>query len=233
MELKSDKTSSKKTIVITGAGRGIGREVAILLAKSHLVYAISRDTSSLDSIKNLIPVAHDITNRLKDLVSELEKNGLKKVDCLINNAGALINKPFAEISSEEVNHVYKVNLVAPFELIQCLLPHLKMAKNPHVVNIGSVGGVNGTSKFAGLSAYSSSKAAISCLSECLAEEFKNEVSFNCLALGAVQTEMLEAAFPGYKAPMGPEKIAKYIADFALNGHFYLNGKTIPVSLSNP
>ena len=233
MEVDLNPTITKKTIVITGAGRGIGREVAIALAESHVVYAISRNVSSLNPSDNLIPISHDITDGIKELITVLEKKGLKKVDCLINNAGALVNKPFDEISIEEVSYIYKVNVIAPFELIQCLLPHLKASENPHVVNIGSIGGVNGSVKFSGLSAYSSSKAAISCLSECLAEEFKNKISFNCLALGAVQTEMLEAAFPGYEASMTPEKIAIYIANFALIGHDYQNGKTISVSLSNP
>jgi NAD(P)-dependent dehydrogenase (short-subunit alcohol dehydrogenase family) len=89
-------------------------------------------------------------------------------------------------------------------------------------------------KFAGLSAYSTSKAAVASLTELLAEEYKESgIAFNCLCLGAVQTEMLEKAFPGYQAPLNPVEVAKYIADFTQNAHNYLKGKIIPVSLTNP
>ena len=222
-----------KTIVVTGAGKGIGREVALKLSETHVVYAISRDVSALKPSGRLIPISFDLSGDLNLLTEKMVEKGLDKLDCLINNAGALINKPFENITREDLTYIYKVNLYAPFELIQCMLPHLKRAEKPHVVNIGSVGGVNGTSKFPGLSAYSSSKGALSWLSECLAEEYKGAISFNCLALGAVQTEMLEEAFPGYEAPITAEKMADYIAEFALNGHSYMNGKTIMVSLSNP
>ena len=222
-----------KTIVVTGAGKGIGREVALKLSETHVVYAISRNISALEPTENLIPVSFDLSCDLKLLIEKMVEKGLDKLDCLVNNAGALINEPFENITREDLTYIYKVNLFAPLELIQCLLPHLKRAEKPHVVNIGSVGGVNGTSKFPGLSAYSSSKAALSCLSECLAEEYKDTISFNCLALGAVQTEMLEEAFPGYEAPITAEKMADYIAEFTVNGHSYMNGKTIMVSLSNP
>ena len=94
--------------------------------------------------------------------------------------------------------------------------------------------LQGSAKFPGLTAYSSSKAAIAGLTECLAEELKDKnISVNCLAIGAVQTEMLEEAFPGYKAPLSPKQMAEYIFDFALKGHQYYNGKILPVSSSTP
>ena len=104
----------------------------------------------------------------------------------------------------------------------------------HVLNITSMGGVQGSAKFPGLSAYSSSKGALVILTELLAEEFKDSgPSFNALALGAVQTEMLEEAFPGYKAPVSAAQIGEYIIDFALNGHQFYNGKVLPISSSTP
>ena len=222
-----------KTIIVTGAGKGIGKEVALKLSESHLVYAISRDISNLNPSDTLKPIRFDLSVDTHELIEVLAGEGMEKIDVLINNAGALINKPFDQIETEELTDIYKVNLFAPFSLTQSALPYLKRSGHAHVVNIGSVGGVNGTSKFPGLSAYSSSKAALSCLSECLAEEFKGSISFNCLALGAVQTEMLEQAFPGYQAPISAEGMADYIVEFSLNGHKYMNGKTIMVSLSNP
>jgi NAD(P)-dependent dehydrogenase (short-subunit alcohol dehydrogenase family) len=75
---------------------------------------------------------------------------------------------------------------------------------------------------------------LACLTECLAEEFKEKnIAFNCLALGAVQTEMLVEAFPGYKAPLTAEEMAEFIMSFSLDGQKYLNGKIIPVSMSTP
>ncbi len=97
-----------------------------------------------------------------------------------------------------------------------------------------MGGVQGSEKFQGLSLYSASKAALAVFTECLAEELKtHNVKANALALGAVQTEMLSHAFPTYKAPLQASEMADYIADFALNGHQYYNGKILPVSLSTP
>ena len=159
-------------------------------------------------------------------------NSFKSVDVLINNAGSLINKPFMEISSSEFEAVFKVNVFAVATLTRLMLPIM----NPkgHVLNISSMGGVQGSAKFPGLSAYSSSKGALIILTELLAEEFKESgPSFNALALGAVQTEMLEEAFPGYQAPVTAAQMADHIINFAFNGNQFYNGKVLPVSSSTP
>ena len=112
------------------------------------------------------------------------------------------------------------------------LPFLK--ENSHVLNISSIGGVQGSLKFPGLAAYSSSKGALLTLTELLAEEYKDsKISFNALALGAVQTEMLEEAFPGYKAPVSAAEMAAYIFNFATTGHRFYNGKILQVSSNTP
>ncbi len=223
---------TNKVILITGASRGIGKSVANMLAKHHQVYAVSRSVEDGQD-GNLTYIRFDLSGDLGSLEKLLADRGVNRIDVLINNAGALINKEFEKISEQELTYIYKVNVFTPFLLTQAMLPRLENAEHPHVVNIGSVGGVNATSKFPGLSAYSSSKGALGILSECLAEELKDRVSVNCLALGAVQTEMLSEAFPGYQAPLQPDQIAEYISQFALTGHYYQNGKTICVSLSNP
>jgi NAD(P)-dependent dehydrogenase (short-subunit alcohol dehydrogenase family) len=118
------------------------------------------------------------------------------------------------------------------EATQALLPAL--APNAHIVNISSMGGFQGSLKFAGLAAYSTSKAALCAFTELFAEEYKaTGIHMNCLCLGAVQTEMLAAAFPGYIAPTSASQMAHFIADFALNSGAFFNGKIIPVSSSNP
>ncbi len=223
-------------VIITGASRGIGFELVRLFARDgHEVLAISRNTASLDSLNNPL-----ITTFSLDLaeteagthLSEHLKRKVRPVDILINNAGNLLRKPFLETSAEEFEMVYRVNVFGLAAVTRAVIP--SMPVNGHVVSISSMGGVQGSAKFPGLSAYSSSKAAVITLTELWAEEFKDSGPFfNVLALGAVETEMLAEAFPGYKAPVSAGKMAAYIMDFALNGHSFYNGKLLPVSSTTP
>jgi 3-oxoacyl-[acyl-carrier protein] reductase len=234
-------------IIVTGASRGIGYEMVKLFSResSHTIFAIARNADKLESLKKecreindssrVVPIACDLGNdtELNNLYIQITKS-TGVIDLLINNAGAIVNKPFLQITPEDLNSVYNVNVFAVFKLIQKIQPLMNQEKRSHVVNISSMGGFQGSSKFAGLSAYSSGKAAVACLTECLAEEFKEKnTAFNCLALGAAQTEMLEEAFPGYKAPLSAKEMAEFIVDFAGKAHHYLNGKIIPVSTSTP
>jgi len=230
-------------ILVTGASKGIGFEIVKKFSAQPelLVIAVSRNVSSLNSLvketnsTNILPVKADITKAadVKRIVDTVKKLGLR-IDVLINNAGHIVNKPFQKIKPEELLSVYATNVFAPFILTQNLIPLLSKKNKAHIVNISSIGGVQGSSKFPGLSAYSSSKAALCGLTECLAEEFKGKnIAFNCLALGAVQTEMLSKAFPGYKAPLQPKQMAEYICNFALTGQNYFNGKIISVSSTTP
>lgn len=229
---------NSKRILVTGASRGIGFELVKLLSeKGHKVLAVSRNTKNLieinDSYLSLIPFQAEITSK-EDLmrIQGLVKDEWGSLDVLIHNAGTLLFKPFAETSEADFIEVYKVNVFAVSELTRVLDPYL--ISGAHVVAISSMGGVQGSMKFPGLAAYSSSKGAVITLMELLAEEYKErKVSFNTLALGAVQTEMLEEAFPDYKAPVTAVEMADYIAEFALKGHNVFNGKVLPVSNSTP
>ncbi len=226
----------KKNIVITGTSRGIGFELAQQFAAAgHQVIALSRNSSPLEKINhdNILAISTDLMNEnsLEKAASTiLEKFG--SVDILINNAGMLVNKPFEELTSEDFLKVYQVNVFAVAQLTQKLIPNMK--RGSHVVTISSMGGIQGSMKFPGLAAYSSAKGAVITLSELLAEEYKEkEVAFNVLALGAVQTEMLEEAFPGYQAPITAKEMADYIFNFALTGNKIYNGKVLQVSSSTP
>tara|TARA_B100002019_G_scaffold34373_1_gene28439 strand:+ start:199 stop:873 length:675 start_codon:yes stop_codon:yes gene_type:complete len=223
-----------KTLIVTGASRGVGFEICKqAAANGHKVIALSRNISPLKGVPNIHPFSVDLSNELEvvDFVKEISSS-FKSIDVLINNAGSLINKPFLEISSSDFEAVFKVNVFAVASLTRLMLP--MMNAKGHVLNITSMGGVQGSAKFPGLSAYSSSKGALVILTELLAEEFKDSgPSFNALALGAVQTEMLEEAFPGYKAPVSAAQMAEYIIDFALKGHQFYNGKVLPISSSTP
>ena len=224
----------KKNIIISGAGRGIGRATALLAASRGIqVFAISRNIENLKGIENIHAFSVDLSDKsaIASFCNEVSIKNLN-IDVLINNAGKLENIPFKDSTVEVFESVYKVNVFGLAELTRQLLP--KIDTKGHVVNISSMGGIQGSSKFPGLSAYSSSKAAIANLTELLAEELAElEIKVNCLALGAVQTEMLEEAFPGYQAPLQAHEMADYIYNFALTGHRYYNGKVLSVSGSNP
>ena len=145
-----------------------------------------------------------------------------------------MNKPFEELNIREWKEVYETNVFAVVSTIRTLLPLFESKTLNHILNISSMGGFQGSIKFKGLSAYSSSKAALVGITECLAEEFKDrKISVNCMCLGSVQTEMFEQAFPEYTAASTPEKTAKLIGDFAIEGAAFFNGKIIPVSNSTP
>jgi len=227
-----------KNIIITGTGRGIGYAlVKYFVKKNHNVLAITRGSEALGDLQkefaNLSVLKIEITEEkgIEEVV-DFVANKWKKADILIHNAGKLVNKPFSETSSDDFLNVYKVNVFAVAELTKAMLPFLE--KGSHVVAISSMGGIQGSMKFAGLSAYSSSKGAVITLMELLAEEYKSKgISFNTLALGAVQTEMLSEAFPDYKAPITASEMAKYIGDFSLTGNEVYNGKVLQVSNTTP
>ena len=222
-----------KTIIVTGTSSGIGHQICIQAAKMNFhVISVSRNIEPLKDIGGIESFAIDITN--KDSVDELIAN-LKsrkiKIDILINNAGYLVSELFGDTTYESFKKTFDVNVFGLAEITRSLIPIIN--SDGHVINISSIGGVNGSKKFPGLSAYSSSKAAVIALTEVLAEEHQNGPSFNVLALGAVQTKMLKEAFPDYNVETKPEEMAKYILDFAINGNKLFNGKLISVSNSNP
>lgn len=226
-----------KNIVITGTSRGIGLElVSIFSEMGHNVLALSRNKKPVadKELKNVSAFSFDITDEDCHIRAEsfLEDKWNSRVDILINNAGALLNKPFGETKSDDFRAIFEVNVFGVATITRKFLRF--MHKDSHVVNISSMGGIQGSMKFPGLAAYSSSKGALLTLTELLAEEYKEEgPSFNALALGAVQTEMLGEAFPGYQAPVSASEMAEYIADFSLKGNKFYNGKIMQVSNSTP
>lgn len=228
-------------IIVTGASKGIGKELVVLLSgdPQHNIIAVSRDAKLLRELQeecanpiHVLPFNLTSDAAAYETFFEAVKEKLGHVDILINNAGLLINKPFEALDTNDFNRLFQVNVWAVFALTSKLLS--VFSKKSHIVNIGSMGGYQGSAKFKGLSLYSAAKGALAVMTECMAEEFnERQISANCLALGAVQTEMLDTAFPGHKAPLQPEEMASFIADFALNGQRFFNGKIIPVSLTTP
>lgn len=234
-----------KTILITGASKGIGFETVLELSKdpANRVIAVSRNYDQLSQLKESCARLHstsidivpfDLTReedlaKLEEALAEVQK-----IDVLINNAGLLINKPFEALTLADWRAMFEVNVFGVVGLIKFLLPRLRQSPAAHIVNIGSMGGFQGSSKFPGLSGYSAAKAALANLTECLAAELGGDnIKCNCLCLGAVNTEMLATAFPGYEAPLRSEEMAQFIAYFSLNGRRFFNGQVLPVALNDP
>lgn len=232
-------------IIVTGASSGVGFEAVLelILSGKHKVIALSRSQDKLERLleiaRGLNPdaeiyaLAFDIVHDdYAGLLQFIGANFDNRVDVLVNNAGALINKPFTDLLETDFVEMLQTNFIGHVRIIQSMLP--VMLKGSHIVNIGSMGGYQGSIKFPGLSAYSASKAALHTLTECLALELaEHDINVNCLALGSAQTEMLEKAFPGYQSPVMAFEMGKYIADFAVTGHRFFNGKVLPVAVTTP
>ena len=229
--------SKEKVIVVLGASRGIGASIVKIFAQNNdfQIIALSRNLSRMqeqfEAFDNVYSYAFDLSSaNVREKAEEIFTK-FKKIDILINNAGALVNKPFVELSHDDISLSFQVNIIGVMGVTQAAVGFMSQA---HIVNISSIGGFQGSVKFPGLSAYSTSKAALCGFTELFAEEYKDTaITMNCLCLGAVQTEMLEEAFPGYLAPLSADEMASYITEFALNGNKWMNGKIIPVSLTTP
>jgi len=234
-------------ICLTGVTRGIGRSLALELAREgNELLLIARDREQLEGLsaecneKAGSHVARPVVFDLSD--ADLTETELPKilysythvVDVLVNNAGCLISKPFEQFTNSEARRIFELNFFSAAALIRGLLPMFSRSKDPHVVNISSMGGITGSVKFGGLSYYSASKAAVAVLTEVLAAELEERrIRVNAIAPGAVQTDMLESAFPGYKAPVTAGEMATFLRWFVEEGYRFFNGKVVPVSLSIP
>jgi len=227
-----------KTIVVTGASRGIGKETVLLLASNptNRLIALSRDLDLMEQhfghLPNVLSHRFDLNEAILPQAEKIFA-GIEEVNVLINNAGYLIKKPIKELTQADFQKSLQVNFLGPVELIQFLSSRMEV-NGAHVVNISTMGAFQGSAKFPELAAYASSKTALCNFTEVYAEENKDgNIRMNCLCLGAVQTEMLAEAFPGYLAKTSAQEMADFIADFAINKGLFFNGKIIPVSNSTP
>tara|TARA_B100001287_G_scaffold133628_1_gene112503 strand:- start:5607 stop:6296 length:690 start_codon:yes stop_codon:yes gene_type:complete len=227
-----------KTIIIIGGSTGIGKALVEEAAKepSNKVFAFARkDKLMKDNFYKLSNVStHHLDleffdeKKISDVITKIGP-----IDVLINNAGYLVKNSFDKLSHQDFLKSYQINVIGIMQFVQAVITKMNVSGS-HIVNISSMGGFQGSAKFPGLTAYSTSKAALCSFTELFAEEYKDSgIKMNCLCLGAVQTEMLEEAFPGFKAPHSPVEIASYIYTFAMTQGDFMNGKIIPVSQSTP
>ena len=232
-----------RLVLVTGASRGVGRATAKALVELHgcTVVAVSRDEDCLASLKTecgdraglleALQVVLVSTSGIEDVRRHLAG---RRLHGLVNNAGLLIKREWGEWTEDDLQRLYLLNASVPLLLSQALSSLLEGDPPGHIVNIGSMGGFQGSVKFPGLAAYSASKAALANTTECMAEELKDRgVRCNCICLGAVDTAMLRTAFPGYTAPVGAEEVGRYISRFVVEGHNLFNGKVLPLAVSTP
>lgn len=221
-------------VLITGVSRGIGKAVLEqYLSAGDSVVSISRGEGvELERNGHHIYIRFDW--RQFDVLGEALKAEGVEVDRVINNAGLLIMGDIGDVQYNDFEEQMRVNVWNVLELFRSIYNRGVVSKGAHIVNIGSMGGVQGALKFPGLYAYSASKAALIALTESLDAEYGAEgFAFNCLALGAVNTEMLNEAFPGYISEVDPEKMAEYIRSFTDTSGKLMSGKVVQVSKSNP
>lgn len=233
----------EKQVLITGASQGIGRSLvkAFISKSEYRIWAVARNEEALQRLAEECASETGRTPGILacDITSESSRNMVcdrigeaGSLDILVNNAGMLINKPFLETTSDEIRQQMLINVEVPYLLSAGLVPF--MSPRAHIVNISSMGGFQGSSKFPGLSAYSASKAALNVLTECMAVELaEKKIAVNSLSLGSVQTNMLEQAFPGYKAPVDADEMAEWMCWFCIYGRKFFNGKILPVSTNTP
>lgn len=196
--------AEKTNVLITGAGRGIGREIALAFARegANLILSSRSDKELAETAKLAnqagskcaVAVNADLGDR-KPLLNLAERVGkeFKTLDVLVNNAGYLKVEPFSETSLETWDQTLAVNLTAPFLLTQKLLPLLRKSKNAHVFNVLSMAS---RVAFPGSSAYCSSKAGLLGFNGVLREELR-ELGIRVTAVlpGATDTKMFDA-IPG-------------------------------------
>jgi NAD(P)-dependent dehydrogenase (short-subunit alcohol dehydrogenase family) len=227
----------ERVAVITGAGRGVGRATARLLAREGArVVLFSRTQAHIEEVRQEIEslggqalaIAGDVA-REEDVRSLFQKaKGVYgRVDILVNSAGIVALRPFVDMDAETWDRVIAVNLRGTFLCCREAFRIMSEQKGGVIVNISSLSGVKGVEKFPGLSAYNVSKSGVAGLTEILAVEGKPyNIRVCAVSPGAVDTEMLRQAAPHLKAGMTPEDLAEILLFMVDDTGRMLNGSNI-------
>lgn len=177
-------------ILITGASKGIGREIANVMKSVGNVYITARNEELLKSFDCSRYFVCDLANEV-DLVKLGDFIKEKNIDILVNNAGEYIYNPLEKISLEQLNHIVAVNLKAPIYLASCAILNMKKNKFGRIINIGSISGVMGE---AYASLYSASKSGLIGFSKATALELAEYgITVNTINPGWVETELGKAS----------------------------------------
>jgi NAD(P)-dependent dehydrogenase (short-subunit alcohol dehydrogenase family) len=237
-----------KIVLVTGAGRGLGRGYAVALGRAGCkCICIGRTLEDLNETKRMIEqeqglaetIVLDITqfNQLKEAVDQIEKR-FGPIDILVNNAGTEIAEPFLEVKEAHYDTIMDVNLKAVFFLAQAVARKMKVRKRGKIINIGSLGSVIG---LVGSSVYCSSKGAITQLTKTAALELAPYgIQVNAIFPGYFLTEMTQPFFDDSehrawiedKIPLGRVGIAEDLAGtllfLAAPASDYITGQSISV-----
>ena len=218
-----------KRALVTGAGGGIGRAIALRLAESGMKVALAgRDAAKLmrtaaltgRPLDMLVLPADLTTPRGIEDIMRILTGHFKGLDVLVNNAGVAVNKSFEETTLEDYDRIMAINARAPFELTRRCLPLLRQSDCPTVVNIGSVVSHKG---YVQQSAYAASKHALLGWTKALAREVAPEgIRVHMLSPGGVFTDLVRVVRPdlteeGMIAPEEIAELAAYLIEHRMNG----------------
>ena len=230
---------NKKNIFVSGASRGIGRDIAVSFAKNgfNVVGTSRNDFIFNENLKNLIPIKLDITNR-KDVQDCFEK--LKQIDLLpnilINNAGITSDQLFIRMKDEDWDSVIETNLTGTFNLSKIFIKNMIKNKSGRIINISSISGLMGNP---GQVNYASSKAALSGFTKSLAKEVgSRNITVNSVAPGYIETDMTAFMEDDAKSsiikniPLGRigdvSDVTELVMFLASEDASYITGQTISV-----
>jgi NAD(P)-dependent dehydrogenase (short-subunit alcohol dehydrogenase family) len=222
----------KKTIIVTGSGRGIGKYIAKRLGKEGAnIVVTGRKEADIEKVCNEINgdggraifIKGDVT-REEDVIEVISKTIQKfgKIDGLVNNAGVGLRKLLWETTVEEFEGIMDVNVKGVFLYMKYIIPKMK---DGLIINISSGAGKEGIPM---LSAYCASKFAVIGLTEAAAGETGTDIKIVALCPGSVNTGMFKRMFPGEKADLEPEEIAEKVADICIHPGKYRSGESIEI-----